>query len=115
MKLHIFEEYPQSSMPVVAVDFDGTIVHNNYPLIENPNETLIRWIKSNRHKYIFILWTCREGEELLNALKWLYEDQHILFDYVNCNAPWMIRAYGDSRKIHADYYIDDRNASYEEL
>lgn len=93
---------------IIAVDFDGTIVKNRYPFIENPDMEIIDFIKKNRRKYIWILWTCRHGKQLTYALDWLKE-QGIIFDYVNENVPWNIEEYGDCRKIYADYYIDDAN------
>ena len=93
---------------IIAVDFDGTLVHNKYPFIENPNTELIEWIKANRKKHIFILWTCRHGKQLKYATDWLKE-QGIVFDYVNQNCRSKVREFGDTRKIYADVYIDDAN------
>ena len=102
-------------LPIVAVDFDGTLVHNKYPFIENPNLSLIAFIKSNFDKYIWILWTCRHDEQLEYAVDYMAKEHGILFDYINANAPWLIEQYGDCRKVSADYYIDDRNISLVEL
>lgn len=94
---------------IIAVDFDGTLVFNKYPYIENPNNNLLDFIRKNRKKFIWILWTCRHDEQLEYALKWLREEQGIEFDYVNENVPRMIEQYGETRKVWADYYIDDKN------
>jgi len=102
------------SKKIIAIDFDGTIVKNKYPFIENPDMGLINFIKQNRDRYTFVLWTCRHGKQLKYAVDWLAE-QGIEFDLVNENAPWNIDEYGDSRKIFADYYIDDRNTSWRKL
>ena len=91
---------------IIAVDFDKTLVNNHYPFIENPNVELINFIKENRYKYTWILNTCREGKQLEYAVKYLEEEHGLKFDYVNQNAPWNIKEYGDRRKIYADYYID---------
>ena len=99
---------------VVAVDFDGTLVRNKYPFIENPNEKLLAFIRENRSKYIWILWTCRTGSQLELALQWLRE-HGIEFDYVNANPVQSIDTYGDSRKINADYYIDDKAITEDEF
>jgi len=99
---------------IIAIDFDGTIVHNKYPFIENPDTELIEWIKTNREKYTFILWTCRHGEQLEYAVKWLKE-QGIEFDLINENAPHLIIEYGDTRKIFADYYVDDKLVDYKNI
>jgi len=55
---------------------------------------------------LFFLWTSREGESLKNAVDWL-ADIGIVFDSVN-KSPRK-RDLGDSRKIHADLYVDDRS------
>ena len=95
---------------IYAIDFDGTIVENEYPeigpLIPRAKQ-LIQAIKE--HGDTFILWTCRVGDELAEAVKFL-EDAGIPPDYVNENTPGMIKAFGnDCRKVFADVYIDDRS------
>lgn len=99
---------------IVAVDFDGTIVHNKYPFIENPDMGLINFIKRNRSEYIWILWTCRTGKQLQYAVDWL-KDQGIVFDLVNENVPWHIQEYGDCRKVYAHHYIDDKFITWQRL
>lgn len=93
---------------IIAVDFDGTLVLSDYPKIDKPNVELINFIKNNKDKYIFILNTLRHDAELDEALKYL-DELGVSFDYVNENAKHLVDIYGDSRKIAADYYIDDRN------
>ena len=57
----------------------------------------------------FILWTCRIGERLEEAVAWSAA-QGLTFDAVNDNLPDMIALYGNNcRKVFADGYIDDRN------
>jgi len=95
----------------IAVEFDGTIVENNYPFIgkEIPMALFILKELQNRgHK--IILWTNRNGEELKDAINFCI--QHDLnFNAVNEN----IVNEGDNdesrqgRKIDADIYIDARN------
>ena len=50
--------------PVVAVDFDGTLIFNKYPILENPNMRLIKYIQKHRNEYTWILWTKGVGELL---------------------------------------------------
>lgn len=58
-----------------------------------------------------ILWTCREGDQLERALQWCYA-HGLTFDAVNDNLPDHITTWGNNpRKVYADVYIDDRNAS----
>jgi len=100
----------------IAVDFDGTLhFGTQYPFIGDPNIKLINFIKEHRNDYIWILWTCRAGIQLKYAQRWLRE-QGVRFDYYNNNPPWVRQQYKiDSRKIVADYYIDDRNITLEQL
>lgn len=79
------------------------------------NIKLINWIKQNRNKYIFILYTCRHNKELEEAIEYLQNKHNIVFNYVNENVSELIQKYGDTRKIYADYYIDDKNVDIKEL
>ena len=107
--------YRKQGKPIVAVDFDGTLVHNVYPFCENPDLELIAFIKAHKDDYVWILWTCRHGEQLDMARTYLWNEHGISFDLINENAPWLIEQYGDTRKISADYYLDDRNTTVEGL
>lgn len=101
---------------VVAVDFDGTLCTNNYPNIGAPIQQTIRYIKRERlNGSIIVLWTCRQGAQLAAAVDWC-ERQGLIFDYINENTPQNIAKYGgDTRKICADVYIDDRAAAFNSL
>ncbi len=95
---------------IIAVDFDGTLCHDCYPSIGAPNLRLIYILRELRKKGTrLILWTCRCGQPLKDALRW--SSYHGLeFDAVNENLPEILEKYGsDSRKIFADIYIDDRS------
>ena len=95
---------------IYAVDFDGTLCENAYPEIGKPNMAMIlhfKTIKAMGHK--LILWTCREGELLTQAVEWC-KHWGLEFDAVNENLPELIKRFGnDCRKIGADYYCDDKN------
>jgi hydroxymethylpyrimidine pyrophosphatase-like HAD family hydrolase len=93
---------------IIAVDFDGTLVTDEYPSIGLPNLDLINFIKGNKDKYIFILYTMRHGTDLEQAISFL-QLYDIEFDYINENVPELVAKFGDTRKIYADYYIDDKN------
>ena len=55
-----------------------------------------------------VLWTCRCGRELEQAVQWC-EEFGLEFDKVNRNTDEILEKYGsDSRKIYADVYIDDK-------
>ncbi len=94
----------------ISVDFDGTIVEHRYPQIgkEMPFATLtLKKLISEGHA--LVLNTVREGELLDEAVEWCRE-RGVEFFAVNCNYPEETPSSPDySRKIKADYYIDDRN------
>lgn len=94
---------------VWAVDFDGVICEDAWPGIGAPNETVIDYLKSLKAQGDrLILWTCREGENLEEALAFCAE-HGLEFDAVNSNLPDKVREFGnDCRKVGADYYMDDR-------
>ena len=95
---------------IYAIDFDGTLCINEYPNIGQPIYKTIIFCKERKaegHK--LILWTCRSGKYLDEAVAWCKE-QGLIFDAVNENLPEMIELFdNDCRKVFADYYIDDRN------
>lgn len=94
---------------IIAVDFDGTLCRDCYPKIGEANEGLIRRLKELRAKGDrLILWTCRRGEQLEEALFFCMV-RGLVFDAVNENLPEIVDRFGgDSRKVFADLYIDDR-------
>ena len=93
----------------IAVDFDGTLSLGTWPSIGPANKELIDFLKEQKKNGDkLILWTCREGNALQEAVKWC-EKEGLEFDAVNDNIPEMIERYGtNSRKVSCDYYIDDR-------
>ena len=94
---------------IIAVDFDGTLCYSNWPLLGEPNIPLINYLKNQRKEgNKLILWTCRAGNELTDAVNWCHK-QGLTFDAINDNLPEVVELYGNnSRKITCDYYIDDR-------
>lgn len=94
---------------IFAVDFDGTLSFSDWPGLGEPNIPLIHYLKRQQaagHK--LILWTCRAGAELTDAIDWCHA-HGLTFDAINDNLPEVIAQYGNnSRKISCDYYIDDR-------
>lgn len=89
---------------IIAVDYDDTLVRG-----DEPNMPLIyRLIGAQRHGDTVILWTCREGRSLAEAMSVLLRCG-FRPNLVNQNAPEAIRHAGhDTRKIYADIYIDDK-------
>ena len=96
---------------IIAVDFDGTLFDTEWPsIIREPNAELIDWLNHRKayHEDRIILWTCRCGKDLDVAVD-ACAKQGLIFDAVNENLPDMIEKFGgDSRKIFADIYIDDK-------
>lgn len=99
---------------IIAVDFDGTLCENKWPEIGEPNKELIAYLKERQAAGDkLVLWTCRVGEILDNAVAWSTE-QGIIFDAVNENLPEVLELMGgDTRKVFANEYIDDRNTSFQ--
>lgn len=97
---------------IIAVDFDGTIVEHRYPKIgeEKPFATeTLRMLIRDGHR--LILWSVREGELLDEAIRWCHERGVDFYavnnDYPEEKGPESNKHF--SRKIKADYFIDDRN------
>lgn len=96
--------------PVIAVDFDGTIVTHKYPQIGEELEGAFSTLKDLQEAgFIIDLWTIRDGDLLDEAVNFCKE-HGIEFHAINNNEPKeeFLPKYM-SRKIFADYYIDDRN------
>lgn len=94
---------------IYAVDFDGTLAESIFPGIGSPNMALINHlIKRRKRGNKVILWTCRCGERLQEAVEWC-KQYGLEFDAVNENLPEMIEWCGnDCRKVAVDVYIDDK-------
>lgn len=93
----------------IAIDFDGTIVEDDYPNIGKPRifafETLKK-LQDDGHR--LILWTYRSGVRLEETVEFCKKNG-ITFYAVNKSFPEEQFDYTKSRKIHADLFIDDRN------
>lgn len=100
----------------IAIDFDGTIVEDNFPAIGTIKEETVEFMeKLKKQGHTIIVWTCREGEELEKAKEFLEKEQ-IPFDYLNENDQKLINKYdNDCRKVGADFYIDDKAVNVSKL
>lgn len=101
---------------VVAIDFDGVIVEEQYPEIgplrPGAKET-IAWLYSTGNAVV--INSCRAGEEERAMIDFL-RTQGIPFHAANENLRHRIEKYGqDCRKIGADLYIDDRSVFADEI
>ena len=98
---------------VIATDFDGTICESKWPEIGAPNWEVINYLKEQKAKGAkLILFTCREGKLLADAVNWCAA-RGLFFDSFNENLPEVIELYGgrDCRKISADEYLDDKSCT----
>ena len=92
---------------IIAVDYDGTLVNGG-----KLDHALIDALRARQRRGdTVILWTCREGKRLQEALRTL-QSAGFRPQLVNANALAATRMLGyDPRKIYADLYIDDKGAA----
>jgi len=109
-------EFPKIDYNILAVDFDGTIVSNEFPLIGVPNMVVIDKVKefvASGGKWI--LYTCRNADELKAAVQFC-EEQGITPDAVNDDVPDIKNsAFGRSKSIkpYFNCCVDDKNSTIE--
>ncbi len=89
---------------IIAVDFDGTLCEYKNPGIGAPRLDIIEKVKNLAKNNTIILWTCRRGKALKDAVRWC-KNFGIVFNAINKN----VNGIKTSRKIYADLYIDDKN------
>lgn len=94
----------------ISVDFDDTICYTNFPDIIKEVPNAIKTLNElQEYGYIIIINTCRTDTALDNAIDYMF-NKGFVPDLVNENLKERINMFGsDSRKISADYYIDDKN------
>ena len=95
---------------IIGVDFDGTLCKSIWPGLGPPNDKLIEKLLTLQAEGArLILWTCREGIALENAINWC-KKYNLVFDAINDNLAEQVNLYGNnSRKISCDVYIDDKS------
>ena len=93
----------------IAIDFDGCLCTNAYPEIGEPNWPVIRRALAEQKAGTgLILWTCREGNLLQEAVT-ACEGWDLAFDAVNESLPDWIEEFGTRpRKVGASEYWDDK-------
>ena len=92
-------------MAYIAVDFDGTCVTHDYPLVGEDLPYVVETLEAlvaAKHK--IILWTMRHSDELNDAVEWFSNKNIPLFGINNnpTQASWTT-----SPKAYAQIYIDD--------
>lgn len=107
------QEARERTMAIYAVDFDNTLAVTRFPEIVEPKAKVVaavKMLKANGHKVI--LWA---GKDLEAAVEWCQE-QGIVFDAVNEPLPEQMDRWGnDTRKVYADFYIDDKAMTVEAM
>lgn len=101
---NLTRSYPKA----IAIDFDGTLFETDYPTIIAPKHEVIARAKAEQSAgAVLILWTCRSGEPLSDAIE-ACAKEGLIFDFINENDPRRTAFWGnDCRKISADAYWDD--------
>lgn len=100
----------------IAVDFDGTCVHSEFPHV-GPDmfgaELALKKLAQDGHR--IILWTCREhfpyggvNDVLEPAIEW-FRKKNIPLYAINGNPDMTLQGFPIARKCHADVIIDDRS------
>lgn len=98
----------KKNKPIIAIDFDGVIVKDDYPLIGEIQEGAREALDYLNQYCTVIIWTCRDGLSKVEATEWM-KDNNIKFDHINQNSPENINRFNnDCRKVYADIYVDDR-------
>jgi hydroxymethylpyrimidine pyrophosphatase-like HAD family hydrolase len=93
---------------IIAIDFDGTIVEHRYPSIGKDKFFAFETLKAlQKDGHQLILWTYRDGQLLDDAVEYC-RNKGVDFFAVNCSYPDEELDPGQSRKIQADLFIDDR-------
>lgn len=94
---------------IIAVDFDGTLHTGAWPCIGAVAPYAIEAMqKLKADGHYLIIWTCRDGEPLRDAINWLLKC-NIPFDRINDHHPDSSAKYGyPSRKVYAHLYVDDK-------
>lgn len=98
---------------IIAIDFDGVLVKDEFPEIGEPDWGMVSAVwRLGFTDHELILWTSRVDERLEEAIQWCKEHD-LKFICVNSNTPSNLAEYGtDPRKAFADVYIDDRACGY---
>lgn len=108
-------EYNEKALfpQIAAVDFDGLLVENKFPNIGEIRQPIFDAVLHLQIRgWKIILWTCRTDKMLEEAYSFCV-NHGLIPDAVNENIP-EVKDYfgGDTRKVFANIYLDDRNAQY---
>jgi len=104
--------------PIIAIDFDGTIVQHDFPrigeLMPDAKRVINKWADMGWH---ILVWTCRNNYEPdhpdwdqapIGAVAKFCDEQGLKITGINQQQA-NLGFYLEARKIFANVYIDDRN------
>ena len=99
---------------IAAVDFDGLLVENKFPEIGEIRQPMFDAVKQlQQNGWKIILWSCRTDDMLAEAVAFC-TNHGLVPDAVNENLKEVQEYFsGDTRKVFANIYLDDRNAIYD--
>lgn len=95
-----------SARPTIAIDFDGTLVAHEYPVIGHEVPGAVASVLEIQRYANVILWTMRSKVTLVDALVWC-EQRGIQLWGVNQNPDQVRTGWSTSHKQYAHAYIDD--------
>ena len=84
---------------IIAIDFDGTCVQNEYPAIGAEMPDVVEVLQRLGKKHRLVLSTARSGERLDDCLMW----------FVDRGIPLSTYKAKNGIKIFADIYLDDKS------
>lgn len=97
---------------ILAIGFDGTIVEHEYPYVGIFRKNALTVLRRLADEgFIIIIWTCRNKEKNDKAFQEMVdhlEVKNIKYHYINENTKEVIESFGETRKVLANIYIDDR-------
>lgn len=105
MNTAALKEKDSKPTAILAIDFDGTIVEHEYPLIGRPNPGAIEVLKELTAKgYRLILLTMRSDDKLHEAIVYCNKNN---LDFWAFNENPEQKEWTNSRKVYATLYFDD--------
>ena len=113
MEKHVSKEQMATLPYIIAVDFDGTLVEDNFPEIGMIRAEIWDKVLEAQNKGAkIILWTSRDNERLKAAVEFCTE-RGLHFDAINDNLDeCKILFNNDTRKVYANEYWDDKAIGY---
>ena len=109
MENNVSREAIDSLPYIIAVDFDGTLVTDEFPEIGEINHSIWEKILSAQESGSkIILWTSRDNERLKQAVEFCAE-RGLHFDAINDNLDeCKVLFNNNTRKVYANEYWDDK-------